>query len=297
MSVSVKDLLSEHLKDRYVIHEELGRGSMGVVYLASDERLGRQVAIKTLNPQPLKDPKERDEMISRFQREAKALARISHKNLVTVFEAGVLPDQQHYMVMEHVSGSPLSRFVSVRQKLSVALVASIGLQVCAALQRIHQEGIIHRDVKPSNMILSEQGVVKLTDFGVACFLNSLEPRLTQQGDLMGSLLYCAPEQIHNAMTVDARTDIYALGVSLYELVCHTSPYQGKHVTQLTLEIASPLAVRDIRPNMTALPDSLAEIIEKAMAKSPADRFQTAEEMGQVLEAFIRLHLSQKKIVS
>ena len=288
--------LFTHLEARYRVEKELGRGNMGVVYLAVDQRLERWVAIKTLSPSKLPEDGQRDELIQRFHREARMLARISHPNLVTVFEAGH-HDDEHYMVMEYIEGSPLSRFIQARQKLSHTLVASLGKQLCDALQRIHQEGIIHRDVKPDNMILSPQGQVKLADFGVALMPQSAEQlRLTQAGALMGSLIYCAPEQIHNALTVDARADIYALGVSLYELLAQFTPYQSQHLVQLTAEITSPQShggrLRDRAPE---LPDTLVQIIEKALAKAPEDRYQSAEAMGEAFNHFMQIHLFHKKI--
>lgn len=287
--------LFDHLQERYQFQNELGRGSMGIVYLACDERLGREVAIKTLNTQKITDASSAHELVQRFHREAKTLARISHPNLVTLFEVGS-HEHEHYMVMEYVKGSPLSRFVLARQKLSTALVASIGKQMCDALERIHQENIIHRDIKPANIILSEKGVVKLTDFGVARCHHMNDARLTQKGALMGTLLYCAPEQIHDATQVDARADIYALGMTLYELLSHSSPYRSQHVAQVAMEISSPQSTSGtLKTQVPDLPDSLILIIEKALAKKPDDRFSSAKEMGTMLESFIMRHLKQKKI--
>lgn len=295
VSSRTHNLLFEHLQDRYTFQSELGRGNMGVVYLAYDDRMGREVAIKTLDTLALKDPSVASEMVERFRREAKTLARISHPHLVTLFEIGS-HQSQHYMVMEYVKGSPLSRFVAARQKLSSTLVASIGKQMCDALERIHQEQIIHRDIKPANMILSEKGVVKLTDFGVARCHRNNDTRLTQAGALMGTLLYCAPEQIQNASTVDARADIYALGMSLYELLSHQSPYRGRHIAQVALEITSDQPTSGtLKTHVPDLPDSLVHIIEKALAKNPEDRFPDARSMGEVLDLFIQRHLTQKKI--
>lgn len=297
MSISHQALFA-HLQSRYCIEKELGRGNMGVVYLAVDQRLERPVAIKVLSSAKLSDKLQRDELTQRFHREARMLARISHPNLVTVFEAGQHEDE-HYMVMEYIAGSPLSRFIKARQKLSHTLVASLGKQLCDALQRIHQEGIIHRDVKPDNMILSPQGQVKLADFGVALMPQSPEHlRLTQAGALMGSLIYCAPEQVHNALTVDARADIYALGVSLYELLAQFTPYQSQHLVQLTAEITSPQSHGGrLRARAPELPDALVQIIEKALAKAPEDRYQSAALMGEALSAFMQEHLRHKKIYS
>lgn len=272
--------LMEHLKDQYLIESELGRGGMGVVYLARDKRLDRPVAIKVLNLAKSGNQALSDELIERFQREARVVARMSHPSLVTLYDVGQV-DDFYYMIMEYAPGKALSEIVEAGQKLPPALVASIGQQVAQALALAHEQGIIHRDIKPGNIILSNKGITKLTDFGIAQLSQQEEGKLTQAGTMMGSIMYASPEQIQDASQVDIRTDIYSLGVTLFELLTAASPYQGTQLSQIILEIMSqqdsPVNIRRLAPET---PEALEILIQRAMSKNPDDRFANAQEMAQ-----------------
>lgn len=189
--------LKTHLEANYILKKELGRGGVGVVYLATDRRLERQVAIKVLNLHKITNPSLAKEISERFQREAKVVAKLSHPNLVAVFDVGSF-DKYQYMIMEFAQGKSLADFIEAGQKLPPALAASIGKQICDALATAHDAGVIHRDIKPANIVLSDKGVAKLTDFGIAQLNQSDQEKLTQAGALMGSILYASPEQIKDA---------------------------------------------------------------------------------------------------
>lgn len=281
-TLEIPDDLKTHLEANYILEKELGRGGMGVVYLATDRRLERQVAIKVLNLHKVASPSLAKEISERFQREAKVVAKLSHPNLVAVFDVGSF-DKYQYMIMEFARGKSLADFIEAGQKLPPALAASIGKQICDALAAAHDAGVIHRDIKPANIILSDKGVAKLTDFGIAQLNQGDQEKLTQAGSLMGSILYASPEQIKDASLVDHRTDIYSLGVTLYELLSNASPYQGSQLSQIILEIMSPNQAIDLNSHVPEIPGALTRIIHQAMAKNPDDRFLEIRTMGKALE--------------
>ena len=285
-TLEIPENLKVHLEANYILEKELGRGGMGVVYLATDRRLERQVAIKVLNLHKITNPSLAKEISERFQREAKVVARLSHPNLVSVFDVGAF-DNYQYMIMEFARGKALSDFIEAEQKLPPALVASIGKQICDALAAAHDAGIIHRDIKPGNIILSNKGITKLTDFGIAQLNQNDQEKLTQAGSLMGSILYASPEQIKDTSIVDHRTDIYSLGVTLYELLSNTSPYQGEQLSQIILEIMSPTEAIGLNTHVPEAPQTLTRIIHQAMAKNPDDRFLEIRIMTRALDQLMR----------
>ncbi|MGV3524564.1 MAG: serine/threonine-protein kinase [Candidatus Sericytochromatia bacterium] len=268
------ELLAQ-LDTNYALQHELGRGGMGVVYLAEDRRLGRQVAIKVLQLGS-GDDHEKAHLLERFRQESRAVAQLNHPHIVTLYDVGQC-DQEAYMVMEYASGKALSELGARQQPLPPALVASLGRQMAQALEYAHEAGVIHRDIKPANILLNAKGVAKLMDFGIARMQQS-EVRLTQAGMVMGSLLYASPEQVQNASAVNDRTDIYSLGVTLYEMLTGRSPYQEseEHVGGLLLNILSEQAVPPIRSLRPDVPESLCQIIETALAKRPEQRMSAAE---------------------
>ncbi len=280
--IEIPNTLRAHLEENYVLESELGRGGMGVVYLATDRRLDRQVAIKVLNISKVSNEELATEITERFQREAKVVARLSHPNLVTVFDVGSFSNY-HYMIMEYAKGKTLSDLIEAGQKLPPVLAASLGKQVCDALAVAHEEGVIHRDIKPGNIILSDKGVAKLTDFGIAQLNQQDQQKLTQAGSMMGSILYASPEQVKDASQVDKRTDLYSLGVTLYELLSNASPYASEQLSQIILEIMSPgQSPKPLQEHDAEIPEALSLVIQKAMSKSLEDRFQSAEEMSRAL---------------
>src|SRR5580693_1342502 len=262
---------------RYELTHLIARGGMAQVYRAMDRQLERPVALKVLFPELSVDKT----FVERFRREAQAAANLSHPNIVPVFDWGE-DDGVYFIVMEYVDGRSLSAVLRDPQKLPPNQIAQIGAGVAAALAFAHRHGVIHRDVKPGNILITPDGEVKVTDFGIARAMNT-EESLTQTGAVMGTAAYFSPEQAEGK-TVDARSDIYSLGVVLYEMAVGRPPFTGD----------SPVAVaskhvRDIPPlprdlNDTVPPD-LEAVVMKAMAKSPDMRYSSAEELRADLLRF------------
>lgn len=290
MSVSIQDSLIQHLEKNYAIERELGRGGMGVVFLAKDKRLDRHVAIKVLHLATGAGVDLKQEVIERFQREAKVVARLAHPNLVMVYDVGQ-DGEFYYMIMEFADGKPLSDLVVNQRGLPAPVVTSVGHQVCLALSVAHEANVTHRDIKPANVILSAKGVAKLTDFGIAQ-LSEDSARLTQAGTVIGSILYASPEQLRNASSVDARSDVYSLGVTLFELLTGKSPYQSEQISQLILEIMSQGDVPSVRELAPDVPEFLELIVQRALKKDPAERYQSAAEMAADLGRLLQLQANQ-----
>ena len=260
-----------HVIGKYRILSRLGRGGMGTVYKAVDETLGREVAIKSLNPD-LSDP----EVLRRFRAEALALARLNHPNIAMLFELAE-HDGALLMVMEFVRGET---FEAISQRGPVPLDRSRELcsQVLDALGHAHRAGIVHRDLKPANLMLTESGLVKVMDFGLARMAGT--EHLTNDGFMVGTPAYMAPEQVL-AEKIDGRADLYAMGVVLYRLLTSQLPFKADSGISMAHKQVhdAPTPVRSIR---TELPSACEDIIGRALAKSPADRFQTAEEFRSAL---------------
>ncbi|PIQ29104.1 hypothetical protein COW36_18075 [bacterium (Candidatus Blackallbacteria) CG17_big_fil_post_rev_8_21_14_2_50_48_46] len=277
------------LEKNYTIEKEVGRGGMGVVYKGLDKRLERPVAIKVLNlgggGESASAQKLHSEAVERFRREAKVVARLSHPNIVSIYDIGE-ENNQYYMIMEFAEGKPLSSLAGEGRSIPAPVAASVGAQVCSALAYAHENQIIHRDIKPANMILSPKGVAKLMDFGIAQ-LHTEGAKLTQAGSVMGSILYTSPEQLQDASRVDPRTDLYALGVTLYELLTGKTPYQSESISQLILEILTssqaPPSIRALNPQV---PEILELIVQRALKKSPDERYASAREMGKDLSRLL-----------
>ena len=266
----------------YEIKREVGRGGMGVVYEGYDKRLDRIVAIKVVDV-PALDPnmshEQVDELIQRFKLEAKAIAKLTHPNIVNVYDYGEENDR-HYMVMEFLQGRSFQQLISASAPLNTELVLKSMVQACDALDFAHQNGIIHRDIKPGNIILLDNGVTKIMDFGIAR-LEASQSGLTKAGMILGSLLYISPEQLISAQKVDRRADIYSLGVSMYEMLTGKLPYGGTNIGEIVMQImqAEPLLPSQLNSN---LPPELDAIIFKAMAKEANKRFERAKDMGDAL---------------
>ncbi|GIW22162.1 MAG: hypothetical protein KatS3mg068_1169 [Candidatus Sericytochromatia bacterium] len=217
------------LAENYKIENKIGSGGMGDIYLALDKRLERYVAIKVLNFTQV-NLNEKDEFVNRFKSEAKAIARLNHHNIVGIYDFGE-SDNFYYIVMEYVDGKSLSTIIkNVKTKIPLKLIASIFYQTASALEYAHENNIIHRDVKPDNILLSRKGLVKLTDFGIAKF-NEQVSKIDENNYLVGSILYSSPEQIKNSTNVDFRTDIYSLGVTIYELIAGQPPFSNSKDTK------------------------------------------------------------------
>jgi serine/threonine-protein kinase len=266
---------------RYEILSELGQGAMGTVYKARDPMLDRIVAIKTIN---LTLPKEElAEYEARFYQEAKAAGGLSHRNIVTVHDIG-RSDRVAYMAMEFLEGQELRRLIQARVPIQLAHALDIGAQVAEGLQFAHDRQIIHRDIKPANIMVLNDGLVKITDFGIARMRNNEVKTMT--GMILGSPKYMSPEQV-SGKRADTRSDIFSLGVVLYEMLTGTSPFVADNIHGVMYQTMNfnPPAPRTLNPD---LPEVLNFIIAKALAKNLDDRYQKAKDLSHDL----RLALSE-----
>ncbi|MGA8147963.1 MAG: serine/threonine-protein kinase [Gallionellaceae bacterium] len=263
---------------RYEIIKEVGRGAMGVVYEAKDPLIDRLVAIKTINLQEL-GPDERKEYEARFYQEARAAGRLSHPNIVTVHDLGESGGVA-YIAMELMEGCELQNLLKDEQRLSVEEALNIAIQVATGLAYAHEHGIVHRDVKPSNIMVLKNNQIKIADFGIARMDTSLLS--TQTGKVMGSPLYMSPEQILNR-SVDARSDLFSLGTMLFRMLTGKMPFSGDNAHSVMYQIVheNPQQPSSWNPEV---PEMLDTIVSKCLAKDPDDRFQNAHKLADELRS-------------
>jgi serine/threonine protein kinase len=309
-NLGVPPELANHL--RYWVVRELGAGGMGVVYEAMHLLMGRRVALKVINGSLVQDPAA----VERFQREVRAAARLSHPNIVTAFDAewaGAL----HFLVMEYVEGTSLQQVIAERGRLPVSEACDYVRQAALGLQHAHERGMVHRDIKPGNLLLTPEGQIKVLDFGLARFARESAPAgavpppaataphpyssapteergrgeggppskvLTQVGCLMGTPDYVAPEQILNPHTADIRADLYSLGCTLYHLLAGPGPF-AKASEWEKLMAHSEAAPRPLTEFRQDVPPGLVQLIERLMAKDPAHRYQTPADAARALEPY------------
>jgi len=254
---------------KYEVIDLLGRGGMGLVYRAFDRQLNREVAIKTVTEGFTRD----QEMLQRFYREAAKTGALKHPNIVIVYDLGE-QDGFPYIVMEYLSGEPLDRLIQAGKPQTLAFKLQIIEQVCYALGYAHRNDVIHRDVKPANVIVQSDGVVKLLDFGIAR-QEKTDGHLTRTGHVIGTLQYMAPERLKNT-TFDGRSDIFSVGVMLFQLLTGQLPFSGDYsiVQKILSEKHPPLS-----QFLEKYPPVLDAIVDRAMAKNPEDRYSTADEMA------------------
>lgn len=257
------------INDRYEIIKTLGEGGMANVYLAYDTILDRDVAVKVLRGDLANDEK----FVRRFQREALSASSLSHPNIVEVYDVGE-DDGQYYIVMEYCPGKTLKQLLKKRGSLTITEVIDIMLQITDGMAHAHDSYIIHRDIKPQNIIILENGIIKITDFGIATALNSTQ--LTQTNSVMGSVHYLPPEQA-NGKGSTIRSDIYSIGILMYELLTGSIPYKGESAVEIALKhLKEPLpSIKNILPG---IPQSIENIILKSTAKNPKNRYTDAREM-------------------
>ncbi|QOS99588.1 Stk1 family PASTA domain-containing Ser/Thr kinase [Brevibacterium sp. JNUCC-42] len=264
----------QRLGGRYQLEEVIGGGGMAIVYKAKDLVLNRIVAVKLLRPQFGTD----EDFVERFRREAQAVASLSHHNIVNVYDVGQ-DDNIHYMVMEYIEGSTLKEIITSQGGMLMSESVRIAMQVCDALEHAHQNQIIHRDIKPHNIMIGTNGRVKVTDFGIARAVTS--QTITQTGSVLGSVHYFSPEQARGGITAE-KSDIYSLGIVLYEMVTGSLPFSGDSPITVALKhLQDPLPEpRKINP---AIPQSLENVIIRALAKDPFQRYKSARDMYEDLE--------------
>jgi WD40 repeat protein len=278
--------LADH--PRYRVVRLLGRGGMGAVYLAEHRRMGRLVALKIINPELL----NHSGALMRFQQEVKTAAKLDHANIVAAFDADQAGNS-HFLVMEYVEGQNLSDYLAENGPLPVAYACDIIRQAALGLQHAHERGMVHRDIKPHNLMLTPPGQVKVLDFGLARFATeaasptkveqgATDSHLTGAGAVMGTADYIAPEQARDAHLADGRSDVYSLGCTLYHLLSGQPPFPtGTTREKLQLHSTNfPLWLCDVRPE---IPEGLARVVAKMMAKKPEDRFHTAVEVAAALK--------------
>jgi serine/threonine protein kinase len=270
---------------RYEIVRELGKGAMGIVYLAKDPLIGRLVALKTIRPSAHAEDEDTREFQARFVREAQAAGILSHPSIVTVHDIGVdEPSGMSFIAMEYVEGSNLKEVLSQGRPLSFEQAADIIAQVAEGLDFAHSKGIVHRDVKPANIILLDGNRAKITDFGIAKITSGVA-NLTTTGQFLGTPNYMAPEQIKGT-PVDGRSDIFSLGICLYECLTHRKPFGGDSLTSISYKIVhepfQPL--HEINPT---IPEGFADVVAQCLEKDPSKRYQRGKDMASALRTVIR----------
>lgn len=273
------NLIGKRLDGRYQIESLVGMGGMANVYRGTDTKTGNAIAVKVLKEEFL----DNEELVRRFKNESKAISILSHPNIVKVYDVSVT-DRLQYIVMEYVDGITLKEYLKQRGgALTWKETVHFATQVLSALQHAHSKGIIHRDVKPQNIMLLADGSIKMMDFGIARFSRAQSQTVSDKA--IGSVHYISPEQAKGDKT-DARTDIYSVGVMLYEMLSGKLPFDGDGAVSIAImqisDKAKPLT--QVAPNV---PEALCQITEKAMEKDPANRYQSAQEMLEAIEAFKR----------
>ncbi|MDQ3850305.1 MAG: protein kinase, partial [Actinomycetota bacterium] len=269
--------MTEVIAGRYELGERLGFGGMSTVQIALDRRLERHVAVKLLAEHLAQD----EQFISRFRREALSAARLVHPNIVQVFDFGLdEPSGRHYIVMEYIRGRSGAEILRDETRLGVEEALALVDGACRGLHYAHRNGVVHRDVKPGNILRSDEGAVKLADFGIAKAAIDESSQITQAGSVLGTAAYLAPEQAAGE-EAGPRTDLYGLGVVTYQFLAGRLPYDAASLTELALMQRSedPPRLDEVSPEV---PAALGMAVERALALEPADRYATADEMRAAL---------------
>ncbi len=265
--------MSKILSNRYEIIEKIGSGGMAIVYKAKDLLLNRIVAIKILHEQFTAD----EEFVRRFRREAQSAASLSHANIVSIYDVGK-DGETEYIVMEHIEGQNLKDIIRNYAPLSTEQTLELGIQIAEAIRHAHEHHIIHRDIKPHNILVTEDGRIKVTDFGIARAVSAAT--MTHTGDIVGSVHYLSPEQARGIQT-NEQSDLYSLGIILYELLTGKVPYDGETPISIALKHLQELAVPPSKLNARVSP-ALENLVMRSIAKSPDQRYATAKDLLQDL---------------
>lgn len=278
----------QKISDRYTIVKSIGEGGMANVYLAEDEVLKRKVAIKVLRGDLSTDEK----FIRRFQREALSVSNLSHQNIVEVYDVGE-EDGEYYIVMEYLGGKTLKQLLKKRETLTITEVIDIMSQITDGISHAHEAYIIHRDIKPQNIMIEDNGLVKITDFGIAMALNATQ--LTQTNSVMGSVHYLPPEQASGKNST-IKSDIYSMGILMYELITGNVPFKGDNAVEIALKHMKE-KIPSIRKQNPTIPQSVENILLKATAKNPRNRYESAKVIHEdLLHCLDEEHANDKKIV-
>ncbi|HVV58699.1 MAG TPA: Stk1 family PASTA domain-containing Ser/Thr kinase, partial [Gaiellaceae bacterium] len=267
--MSTSDTLINRVFDkRYVIRRKLGAGGMAVVYLAEDQELGRRVALKLLDERHAAD----EQFVERFRREAQSAAGLNHPNIVSIFDRG-LAEGTYYIAMEYLDGRTLKELLVRNGPTPIPIAIDYARQILGALAFAHRGGIVHRDIKPHNIVVGSDGRLKVTDFGIA---RSGASQMTEAGSIVGTAQYLSPEQARGA-PVDPRSDIYSLGIVLYEMLTGKVPFTGDTPVEIAMKHLSqiPEPPSELRPEV---PHDLDAVVMRALAKDPDQRYASAEEM-------------------
>ena len=277
----------QKINNRYEIVKSIGEGGMANVYLANDTILDRKVAVKVLRGDLSSD----DKFIRRFQREALSVSNLSHPNVVEVYDVGE-EDGSHYIVMEYIEGKTLKQLLKKRESLTLTEVIDIMTQLTDGIAHAHESYIIHRDIKPQNIMIEDDGRIKITDFGIAMALNATQ--LTQTNSVMGSVHYLPPEQA-SGKSATVKSDIYSLGILMYELLTGNVPFKGDNAVEIALKHMKE-KIPSVRKQDPSIPQSVENIIIKAAAKNPRNRYDSAKEMHEdLLHCLEEEHANDKKI--
>jgi len=261
---------------RYEILEELGRGAMGIVYKGRDPKLDRLTAIKTIRFTDDFDEDQATKIREQFYREAEVVAKLSHPNIVTIYDVGEDLDLS-YLAMEYLEGESLENYASLDSLLPIRKAIDVTIQVCDALEYAHQRGIVHRDIKPANIMILKNGLVKVTDFGIARATASSK---TRTGVIKGTPYYMSPEQI-SGMKVDGRSDIFSLGIVFYQLITGELPFGGENLAAIMYQITTVEPEPPTKYNPKIYKAAVA-ILDRALEKSLESRYQKAKQMGDHL---------------
>ncbi len=271
------------LAGRYVLVEQIGVGGMAIVYRAIDRNTGHSVAVKVLKPEFNRDA----EFVSRFQREAEAASKMVHHNIVNLLDVG-MDGENRFLIMEHVRGKTLKDVIMEKGRISAPTAVQIAIRILSALQHAHQNGIIHRDIKPQNILMNADGHVKVADFGIARMANS--STLTKGDSVMGSVHYFSPEQAQG-QGCDVTSDLYSVGVTLYEMLTGRVPFDGDSPVAIAMQHlhAQPEPIQRFAPDV---PDAICHVCLKAMEKNPAYRYASAREMAMELRKALNGQVDQ-----
>ena len=271
--MSAFSLIGQLFDGRYVIERQIGSGGMADVYLATDQSLGRKVAIKILSDRYARDAA----FVERFRREAAAAASLRHPNIVTVYDRGEAMGTS-YIAMEYLDGPTLKEEITQRAPLPEPEAINYATQALAALEAAHRQGVVHRDVKPHNMVLTDEGRLKVTDFGIARAANTQQ--MTEVGSIVGTAQYLSPEQARG-LAVGPESDIYSMGVVLYEMLCGDLPFTGESAVDIAMKQVSDTPPPLNRRNRLVSP-AMEQVVMRALAKDPALRFSSAKGMAEEL---------------